>query len=135
MRRLKIILVDNNDSFRSTLKYLLVKEYSAKIIGEAHNADEFWKIKEYHRADIIFMDLVIPETDSIQLTRKILAGYPKLRIIAITLHLDDVNLLTLIAAGFSGCIFKNNLFYEIESAIHSIIKEEGYFPNDFSLFT
>lgn len=133
MKPLKIVLVDDNDAFRTAIKSLLVKEYSAIIIGEASSADEFWNIKEYFTADIIIVDVMMPGTDGIVLTKKILQNNRTLKILAITLHNDRVYLTTIIEAGFIGCIFKNNLYSEIGPALNAAVAGNRFYPENMIL--
>lgn len=133
METLKIALVDDNEPFRKALKNLLVIEFSADIIGEASSADEFEKIKGFHNADIILMDVMMPEVDGISLAKKILWKYPYLKIIAITMHTDKVYLISLIEAGFRGCIFKTSIFDDLGKAIELVQKGQLYFPKNITI--
>src|SRR5271166_5168802 len=121
MKNIKIILVDDNSGFRECLKTLLVHEHNVTIIGEASNAEEFWKIDKYWLADIILMDIMMPNGNGIDLTKKIRWQYLHLKIIAITMHIDKVYLTSLIQAGFFGCIFKDNLFNTIDKTFHKVL--------------
>ena len=83
--------------------------------------------------DLIFMDIMMPEIDGIELTKKILWINNSLKIIAITMHNDRVYLQTLIEAGFVGCIFKNTLFTELPLAIKTIVEGKRYFPKNITI--
>ena len=48
IKALKIILIDENVTFRVALKSLLVQEYNAIIIGEALDAKEFKSLNNYN---------------------------------------------------------------------------------------
>ena len=133
MSKLKIILVDDNEPFRKALKNLLVKEYNVEIIGEASNAKEFNAFENISLADIIFMDVMIPGTDGISITKKALWENSKLKIIAITMHIDKVYLDSLVCAGFKGCIYKSNLFEDLGKAIEAVLNNKFYFPKNISL--
>lgn len=130
MDNLKIILVDDNTTFREALKNILVQENNAIIIGEAGNAEEFWQITNYWSADIIFMDVMMPGINGIELTKSILWNLRQLKIIAITLHTDKVYLSSLVEAGFLGCIFKNNMFNELQQALLKVMNGGRYFPSE-----
>jgi len=129
MKPLKIILVDDNEAFRKALKMLLTYEYNAEIIGEASNADEFWDIKDCYSADIILMDVMMPDVDGITLTKKILWERNNMKVIAITMHYEEVYLTTLLEAGFKGCIFKNNLVNDLGPALESVNLGNIFFPD------
>jgi DNA-binding NarL/FixJ family response regulator len=135
MGKLKLILVDDNVSFRKALKSLLEFEYDADIIGEASGGDEFLTLENSFTADIILMDIMMPGKDGIVTAKELLIEYPKLKIIAITGHTDLVYIYKLVCAGFKGCIFKNNLYSEIEVALREVSGGELYFPKEMSLMS
>jgi two-component system invasion response regulator UvrY len=134
MKLLKVILVDDNVCFRRALKKLLVAEFNAEIVGEASNANEFKAINDLLAADIVFMDVMMPGVDGITLAKETLWMHPKLRIIAITMHIDKVYLETLLGAGFRGCIFKNNLYPKMRDAIEAVMAGKLYFPKDITVY-
>lgn len=128
MKPLKVIIVDDNEPFRKALRTLLELEYKAEVIGEASCAEDFEAMDNHRQADIILMDVMMPEVDGITLAKKTLWNNSKLKIIAITMHFDKVYLESLVGAGFMGCIFKNNLFNELEIALDTVLNNNYYFP-------
>jgi DNA-binding NarL/FixJ family response regulator len=130
MKPLNIILVDDNDAFRVALKNILINEFNARIIGEASNGAEFLQLTNCNTADIILMDVMMPDIDGITLTKNALWSNPSLRFIAITMHYDKVYLISLLGAGFKGCVFKSNIFSEIDLAIDKVMNGQLYFPDD-----
>jgi DNA-binding NarL/FixJ family response regulator len=135
MKSIKVILIDDNDPFRMALKNVLVNKFAVDIIGEASNGANFQKLTNLHLSDVILMDIMMPDTDGITLTKKALWTLPSLKFIAITMHYDKVYLTTLMGAGFRGCVFKSNIFSEIAEAIHTVVEGRLYFPKDILLDT
>jgi len=134
MNPLKVILVDDNQVFRSALKQLLKAEYNADIIAEVSNSDEFNAINDLLLADIVFMDVMMPGMNGVMLAKKTLWMHPQLCIIAITMHVDKVYLDTLIGAGFKGCIYKNNLYVELRDAIDAFKSGRIYFHRNINTY-
>ena len=60
----------------------------------------------------------------------LLWNYPYLKIIAITMYRDTVNLQSLIRAGFMGCVFKPQIYEELPAAIDAVVNGKRYFPVD-----
>jgi len=58
--------VDDNQEFRQALKELLETEFSAQVIAEASNGNEFLALKNHHLANIIIMDLMMPEKSGLE---------------------------------------------------------------------
>ena len=134
MKDLKFILVDDNQAFRKVLRDLLVTQYNAEIIAEASNAEEMNRVENIQTADVILMDVMMPGESGIELTKKLLWFVDRnLKIIAVTLHTDNVYLTSLIEAGFKGCIFKNELTSQLDYALNCVMSSRLYFPEDILL--
>ena len=128
MKTLKIIMIDYNDVFRNALKSLLIKEYNFTIIGEASNNEEVKQISSFREADIIFIDLMMPELNGLQFTKDVLFRYPNMKFVAVSMYVEHRYIMSLIEAGFVGCIPKNNLIHEVKSAIGTVMNGDCYFP-------
>jgi len=125
---LKIIIVDDNEPFRIGLKYFLETECNCEIIGEASNGKEFLKLKNIYNADIILMDLMMPEKGGYETTFEATLVYRSAKVIAITNHHDFAFLMLILQSGFKACVFKENIFREIVPAIKKVMKGEYYVP-------
>jgi len=133
MKSLSVILVDDNIAFRKAFKKLLENQFHAIVIAEVSNAKEYLKLEIDQRVDILFIDIMMPDVDGINLTKQILWKDNSLSIIAVTMYTESVYLTSLIEAGFVGCIFKNTLFEELPIAIKSILDGKRYFPKNISI--
>ena len=130
---MKIIIVDDSKSYRDVLKVVLTENFDHEIIEEVESGDGILNSRLLHKADIILMDLMMPGTDGIETTIKILENYKDAKIIAITMHAEKVYMEELIEAGFKGCVLKDNLFYEIDAGIRDVVKGGYYFPDDINI--
>lgn len=124
---MKIIIVDDNKAFREALKYYLQKNHY-KVIGEANNGAEFLNLNNIHQADIVLMDIQMPELSGIKAAKRILWDMNYLKIIAITMHRNKAYLTELIEAGFKGCVFKTDVHTDLAKAISCVMKGELFFP-------
>ena len=127
---MKVIIVDDNKTFQESLKYFLENMFSYEVVGMANDGEEFLKINNVHKADIILMDIQMPKLNGIETVKKALWEYQFQKFIAITNYTDSAYLLELISAGFAGCVFKSNIYDELEKAIDAVLKNQLYFPKD-----
>jgi DNA-binding NarL/FixJ family response regulator len=125
---INIILVDDNKVFRSVLSKFLQNEFNFNIIGEASSSVEFFEFKNITLADVILMDLQIPETDGFAITKKLIMDFRDVKVMAITMHSEMAYLQELINVGFRGCVFKTEVFQKIEDAIQCVVGGKYYFP-------
>lgn len=131
MKKLKFILIDDNEAYRNTLKRVLISKYNAEIVTEAASAEEFFQTWNKSHADIILMDVMMPGKSGIELTKELHRDYSMyFKIIAITMHADKVYLKTLVEAGFRGCIFKDDLIKQLDDAITTVCNGKLFFPEN-----
>lgn len=127
---MKIIIVDDNDTFKDGIKYFIEQIPNYTVIAEASNATEFLSLSNITNADIILMDIVMPETSGIEASQKILWQYNYLKIIAVTMFTNKAYLEELIDAGFKGCIYKAEIYNKLEKAIETVQNGKLYFSEE-----
>ncbi len=125
---MKIIIVDDNETFRSSLRLFLSEKYGCQIIVEAESADIILNSPDLAKADIILMDIVLPGIDGIEASKIIIKKHHDIKIIVITMHHEKVFLEQLLNTGIKGCIFKDQIFNDISEALDTVIKGEYFFP-------
>ncbi len=81
---LKILIVEDNISFRYSLKELLADQFPKMFIEEAGDGDEAMQKAEAFHPDLVFMDIKLPEESGLEVTRKMKVQYPELKIIVLT---------------------------------------------------
>jgi DNA-binding NarL/FixJ family response regulator len=133
METINIILVEDNLKFRASLKELLEKKYNYKVIAEASDGKEFNEHNVMLNPDIVLMDLSMPNMDGFEATKKYFWNFPHSKIIALTASVEIAFLDSLIEAGFKGCVFKDNVFNEIDDAICAVTTEKLWFKHVKSL--
>jgi two-component system, NarL family, response regulator LiaR len=130
MEKISLILVDDHQLFREGLHLLLSNLDEIDRISEASNAEElFIKLKQ-HVPDIIFMDIDLPGTNGIEITRQVLKQYPNIRIVALSMYADEDYYLPMIEAGAKGFILKNSGFDDVEISIKRVMAGKNYYSQE-----
>ncbi len=83
---LKILIVEDNDSFREVLKENLHSRFPSIAIFEADGGDKVLQIVEAESPNLVFMDIQLPGENGLSLTRKIKARYPQISVVIITTY-------------------------------------------------
>ncbi len=83
------LLVEDNSIFRSRFGAFLRNQWPSIRIDEAWSEDQVFYLVDNNLHDVIFMDISLPGTNGLGLTRKIKSGYPHIKIIILTGH-DEI---------------------------------------------
>src|SRR5512143_3804055 len=100
----RVLIADDHAIVRAGLRALLKSEAGLDLVGEAANGGEALRLAESLRPDILVLDLSMPDMDGIQVTRKVQAGLPGVRVLILTVHEDEALLREAIRAGAAGYI-------------------------------
>ena len=81
---LRALIVDDYRLFRETLKTRLLERFPSMVIHEAINGKEAMEKINRMPPHLIFMDICLPGSNGLQLTRTIKKYYPNLKIAMLT---------------------------------------------------
>ena len=84
MNKLRLLLVEDNNLFRQTLRESLQVSFPEIAIDEAPNGVEALKRVKAFAPDLILMDIRLPGESGLALTKKIKAIYPDIIIFILT---------------------------------------------------
>lgn len=129
---MKLIIVDDNIKFREGLKFFLETEFNFDIIGEASNGIEFLNLSNIADADVVLMDLNMPEKDGYEAAFEASEKFKNIKIVAITNQLEKVYFNHIMQSGFKACLSKEDIFHEIIPAIQKVIRNEYYISEKYN---
>ncbi len=123
----KILIVDDYNIFRKGLKLILEKCNTLKVVGEALNSDELFKLLETIKPDLIVMNLMLPHHAVVEISKKLSKDYPTIPFILITARKIESTLLGCIMNGARGVVWKDSSPTELIRAIKTVASGENYF--------
>ena len=115
MKEIRILLVDDVESVREGLRTILQLMDDFQIVGEAGNGLEAVQLAEQLEPDVVLMDLMMPEMDGFEATRRIKGRYPAIGVIVFSIH-DDV------MTQERACAAGADLFVEKEAETRVLIE-------------
>lgn len=115
----KVIIVDDVQFIRDSLKNIL-SENGCEIMGEASEGKELLNILKKKKADLIILDINMPEMDGITVLEYVKKNYSTIKIIMCSAVTDKAIIDSAIALGASAYITKPFLPDAIISSINMI---------------
>ncbi len=119
---IRVLIADDHAILRKGIRALLSTEPDIEVVGETGDGLETVAQAQALRPDVILMDLVMPEMDGIEATRRITAEQPGVRILVLTSFAADDKVFPAIKAGALGYILKDSGPAELVQAIHQVYR-------------
>lgn len=125
-RPIRVLIVDDHTMMRATLRMMLRSLKAVEIIGEATNGKEAIAKVKNGSVDLVLMDITMPELNGIEATKCIAKKFPKVKVLALTMHLEEHFVSAMMEAGARGYISKSSTKATLVEAIESVVKGERY---------
>jgi DNA-binding NarL/FixJ family response regulator len=103
---IRIVIVDDHELLRQGLRSLFEHQGGFEVIGEARDGLGAVAVASELRPDVVLMDVNMPHMDGIEATRRIKAGAPGVRVVALTMHDNARVKAAMEAAGASAFVTK-----------------------------
>ena len=118
---IKILIADDQELIRESLKIILDMNSDIKVVGLAEDGQKVLEQLEKNLPDIILMDIRMPELDGVLCTKIVKEKYPDVKIIILTTFDDDEYVFYALKYGASGYLLKGCSVQELTSAIHTVM--------------
>jgi len=104
---IRVLIVDDHMMVREGIKLFLRQFEDMLVVGEAGNGVEAMEKARGLLPDVVLMDLVMPEMDGVEATRRIKLELPRTRILALTSFSTDELVFPALRAGAVGYLLKD----------------------------
>jgi len=118
--KIKILLADDHLVVRMGIASLLSFEPDFEVVGQADSGTAALSMAQTLNPDIVIMDLMMPDMDGVEATRRIHVVRPDIRILVLTSFGTSVEVHRAIEAGATGALVKTSTQDEICSAIRQV---------------
>jgi len=127
---MNILIVDDDQLIRQSLKITLSREEDITILGLAEDGTKAIEICNTTLPDVILMDINMPGTDGIAATRLIKSRYPAVKIMMLTTFDDRPDIQQALAAGADGYLIKTDKISSIAGKLRLLLEGTGVLEAD-----
>lgn len=104
---IKVLLVEDHKLMRVGLKSLFEEYPDINVIAEAQSAKEAIEKIRMSKPDVVLMDIGLPDMTGIEATKKILEQFEGVKVIMLTSHISEQEVLDALAAGANAYAMKD----------------------------
>ncbi len=127
---IRVILADNQQMLLDALSSFLGNEKDIKVVGLATDGCAVQDLSASLQPDVVVMGVCMPDMNGIEVTRRLVAEHPKIKIVALSTFSQKQHVLGMLEAGASAYVIKENPGSELVSALHAVMKGQKYLCMD-----
>lgn len=123
-RRPRILLADNHPMILEGLRKLL--EPGFEVVGAVVDGRKLLQSAEVLAPDLVITDISMPEMDGLEVTRRLQALSPRMRVLILSTHTRPSWVRAAFEAGAWGYLPRTSLPDEIELAVREVLNDRFY---------
>jgi DNA-binding NarL/FixJ family response regulator len=124
-RPIRLLIVDDHPVVRDGLRGIFAGTPEFEVVGEAGNGREAVELAEGLRADVVLMDLRMPEMGGVEAIRKLRETVPAVSVLVLTTYDTDDDVLLAIEAGAIGYLLKDAPREELMRAVRAAFQGDA----------
>ena len=126
MEKISILLAEDHVLVRAGIRALLQSLSYTEVVAEAGDGQEALDLITQLQPNIVLMDISMPKLNGLEVTRRMVKQFPDVRIIMLSMHMNEEYVLQALNAGAAGYLLKDSSIAELELAIRSVSEGETY---------
>ncbi len=117
---INILIADDHAILRAGIKHMLSEHADLHVAGEAGNGQEVLDLVRREPWDVLLLDMTMPGKSGIELIKQIKQIIPRLPILILSMHKEDVYAVRALKAGASGYLCKDNAEAQLAEALRKV---------------
>jgi DNA-binding NarL/FixJ family response regulator len=115
---MRVLIVDDHAMVRRSLAQALQSEPGIDVVGEASDGVTAVQLANQIRPDVVIMDIIMPELNGIEATRRIVRDCPEIRVIGLSVHDSMTYAARMLEAGACAYLLKDCDMEDLVREIH-----------------
>jgi DNA-binding NarL/FixJ family response regulator len=129
---LRILIADDHEVARQGIRALLEGHAGWEVCAEAKDGREAVEFANTVNPDLILLDIGMPNLNGLEAARQILASYPELPILILTMHDSDQVVREVLRAGARGFLLKSDAGRDLVAAVEALQMRRTFFTTKVS---
>ena len=121
-----VVLVDDHPIVREGIRRLLTAQHGYTVVEETDLGLLGLEAVGRLRPDLAIVDLLLPDLNGIEVTRRMLRASPHTRIVALSMYSDELHVIEALRAGATAYLVKGASAEEILSALREALAGRRY---------
>jgi DNA-binding NarL/FixJ family response regulator len=129
---ISIFLADDHPVVRAGLRLIIEAQPDLKVVGEVDNGWDAVQQADKQCADIVIMDISMPQLNGVEATKQIRTICPTTEVIILSMHASAKHIYRALKAGAKGYLLKGSASNEVVEAIRTVKVGQRYLSQKIS---
>lgn len=138
MAKIRVLLIEDNRLLREGIAAMLKEHGEFEVVARAEDGDALRRLRKANQTpDIVLLDLGLEKADSLKLMARLREELPEVKVIAMDILPEEVDIVEFVKAGGSGFVLKSASVEDYIETIKLVAGGEKVLPPAMttSLFT
>ena len=127
---IRLLLVDDHTILRDSLRAILEHEPDIEVVGEAGDGETALALARELAPDLALMDFAMPGLNGVETTLRMVRESPKVKVLALSSHLERRFVTYLLNAGAQGYVNKAAGIGELLQGVRTVMSGTRYLSPD-----
>jgi DNA-binding NarL/FixJ family response regulator len=123
---IKVVVAEDHALVRQGISMLLGARGGFNLVAETALGSEVEILVQFHRPDLLLLDLALSDSSGIEVARKVKRAAPQTRILVVTGNVYPGSVANAFAAGADGFVLKHEDGLELLEAIRTVLSGRRY---------
>ncbi len=123
---LRVLIVDDDPMMRIGLKQLLSNQPQLEIVSMVEDGFSGVEAASELHPDVVIMDVGMPHMDGIQATQQVKQKLPDVKVVMLTSHTDETEVIAALSSGAEGYCVKGTSVEQLVKAIAVVCEGATY---------
>ena len=123
---INVLIADDHAIVREGLKQILADTRDIVVAGDAENGSDAVKLARNTDADVLLLDISMPDRSGIEVLKLVRKEAPKLAVLMLSMHREDQYAIRSLKAGAAGYMNKQSAPSQLVDAIRQVAAGRKY---------
>jgi len=129
-KKINVLIVDDHLIVRNGIRMMLDTTSDIQVASEAASAEEALLLLQITSFDVVLLDIRLPDMNGLELCKLLHTSHPKLPILMLSMHSEEVYSSRALKFGASGYLTKNSPVDILTTAIRTVAGGGQHFSTD-----
>jgi DNA-binding NarL/FixJ family response regulator len=129
-KKIKVIIADDHAILRAGLQQILAETNDIEVIAEAQTANEAIKLGSKTDADVLLLDISLPDRSGIEALKYIKRENNEIAVLMLSMHKEDQYAIRALKAGAAGYLCKQSASSDLVNAIRTVVTGKKFITSE-----